>query len=170
MPPPPTHRGGDQGRPGRRGGADRGPRPRARGRQPAPAVGKCLLGSRSAPAELACRGPAHCRSNQGRGGDGASAETDFAASWLDLREPADHRSRNRALARALSAHVGGVERLAIADLGWIRLTGFLAWVLWGIVHIFFLIGFRNRIVVALDWLWSYLTYQRGARLITGEDM
>jgi len=43
--------------------------------------------------------------------------TDFAASWLDLREPADHRSRNRALARALSLHVGGLERLAIADLG-----------------------------------------------------
>ena len=43
--------------------------------------------------------------------------TDFAASWLDLREPADHRSRNRALARTLSLHVGGLERLAIADLG-----------------------------------------------------
>jgi SAM-dependent methyltransferase len=43
--------------------------------------------------------------------------TDFAASWLDLREPVDHRSRNRALARALSAHVGGREELTIADLG-----------------------------------------------------
>lgn len=57
---------------------------------------------------------------------------------------------------------------AIADFGWIRLTGFIAWVLWGIVHIFFLIGFRNRLAVFLDWIWAWLTYGRGARLITGE--
>jgi NADH dehydrogenase FAD-containing subunit len=58
---------------------------------------------------------------------------------------------------------------AVADFGWIRLTGGLAWLLWGIVHIYFLIGFRNRLVVALDWLWAYLTFQRGARLITGHS-
>jgi hypothetical protein len=40
----------------------------------------------------------------------------------------------------------------------------------GMAHIYFLIGFRNRMAIALDWLWSYLTYQRGARLITGRDM
>jgi NADH:ubiquinone reductase (H+-translocating) len=57
---------------------------------------------------------------------------------------------------------------AIADLGWIRLTGFLAWALWGIVHIFFLIGFRNRLAVFINWIWAWLTYGRGARLITGE--
>ena len=57
---------------------------------------------------------------------------------------------------------------AIADLGWIRLTGFPAWVLWGIVHIFFLIGFRNRLAVFFNWIWAWLTYGRGARLITGE--
>jgi NADH dehydrogenase len=57
---------------------------------------------------------------------------------------------------------------AIADLGWIRLTGWVAWVLWGIVHIFFLIGFRNRIAVFLNWIWAWLTYGRGARLITGD--
>ena len=57
---------------------------------------------------------------------------------------------------------------AIADLGWIRLTGFAAWVLWGVVHIFFLIGFRNRMAVFLNWIWAWLTYGRGARLITGE--
>jgi NADH dehydrogenase len=57
---------------------------------------------------------------------------------------------------------------AIADLGWIRLTGWFAWVLWGIVHIFFLIGFRNRLAVFLNWAWAWLTYGRGARLITGE--
>src|SRR5437868_1761512 len=57
---------------------------------------------------------------------------------------------------------------AIADLGWIRLTGWVAWVLWGVAHIFFLIGFRNRIALFLNWIWAWLTYGRGARLITGD--
>jgi NADH:ubiquinone reductase (H+-translocating) len=57
---------------------------------------------------------------------------------------------------------------AIADLGWVRLTGWVAWVLWGIVHIFLLIGFRNRMAVFLNWVWAWLTYGRGARLITGD--
>jgi NADH dehydrogenase len=57
---------------------------------------------------------------------------------------------------------------AVADLGWIRLTGWVAWMFWGIVHIFFLVGFRNRISVFLNWVWAWLTYGRGARLITGE--
>jgi NADH dehydrogenase len=54
----------------------------------------------------------------------------------------------------------------IIDLGWIRFSGFLAWVAWLAVHIFYLIGFRNRILVMIQWAWAYLTYQRGARLIT----
>ena len=58
---------------------------------------------------------------------------------------------------------------AVADFGWLRLTGRLAWLVWGVAHIYFLIGFRNRMAVAINWLWSYLTYQRGARLITGQD-
>ncbi len=57
---------------------------------------------------------------------------------------------------------------AITDLGFIRLTGFIAWVTWLVVHIFYLIGFRNRLLVMIQWAWSYLTYQRGARLITEE--
>jgi NADH dehydrogenase len=56
---------------------------------------------------------------------------------------------------------------AVADFGAVRLTGFLAWLLWGLVHIYLLIGFRNRLAVFLDWFWSWLTYGRGARLITG---
>ena len=56
---------------------------------------------------------------------------------------------------------------AVADFGWLRLNGSLAWLLWGLVHVAFLIGFRNRIVVLLEWLWSYVTFKRGARLITG---
>jgi NADH:ubiquinone reductase (H+-translocating) len=58
---------------------------------------------------------------------------------------------------------------AVADLPWLKLTGWLAWVLWGGVHIYGLIGFRNRMAVFLDWVWAWLTYARGARLITGDD-
>jgi NADH:ubiquinone reductase (H+-translocating) len=57
---------------------------------------------------------------------------------------------------------------AVADFPWARLTGTIAWLLWGAVHIFLLIGFRNRIAVFLNWVWAWLTYGRGARLITGE--
>ena len=58
---------------------------------------------------------------------------------------------------------------AIAEIGSLRFTGFIAWVLWSFIHIYGLIGFRNRFVVALSWFWSYLTYERGTRLITGPD-
>ena len=57
---------------------------------------------------------------------------------------------------------------AIADFGRVKLTGWVAWLLWGIVHIFFLIGFRNRMAVFLNWTWAWVTYSRGARLITGD--
>jgi NADH:ubiquinone reductase (H+-translocating) len=56
---------------------------------------------------------------------------------------------------------------AIADIHQRQLSGLIAWMLWLIVHIFFLIGFRNRTIVMFQWAWSYLTFQRGARLITG---
>jgi NADH dehydrogenase len=56
---------------------------------------------------------------------------------------------------------------AVADFGRLRLSGLPAWLLWSIVHVGFLIGFRNRFTVMLDWAWSYVTYGRGARLITG---
>jgi len=58
------------------------------------------------------------------------------------------------------------RRSAVIQRGKLRLTGFFAWLLWGVAHIFFLIGFRNRIVVTIDWIWSYLTFHGGARLIT----
>jgi NADH dehydrogenase len=58
------------------------------------------------------------------------------------------------------------KRAAIVDLGWIKLKGRLAWWTWGIAHVYFLIGLRNRLTVALSWLWIYSTGQRSARLIT----
>ena len=57
------------------------------------------------------------------------------------------------------------RKSAVVKLGIFQLTGFLGWLFWSGVHIYFLIGLRNRFVVALNWLWSYLTFQRGARLI-----
>ncbi|MGA2369592.1 MAG: NAD(P)/FAD-dependent oxidoreductase [Candidatus Korobacteraceae bacterium] len=90
------------------------------------------------------------------------------------------------VARQIAADLGGNSReafhyldkgslatigraAAIAQLGKVHLSGFIAWVTWLFVHIMFLIGFRNRILVMIQWAWSYLTYERGARLITGES-
>jgi NADH dehydrogenase len=56
---------------------------------------------------------------------------------------------------------------AVADFGWIKFSGFFAWLSWLFIHIFFLIGFRNRFIVMFEWAWAYFTYQRAARLITG---
>jgi NADH dehydrogenase len=58
------------------------------------------------------------------------------------------------------------KRKAVTDFGWIKLRGTLAWWLWGIAHIYFLIGVRSRLSVALSWLWAYTRDQRSARLIT----
>ena len=64
---------------------------------------------------------------------------------------------------------------AVAQFGELKVSGLFAWILWSCAHVYFLIGFRNRFVVALNWAWSYITFQRGSRLITGlyarvEDM
>ncbi len=56
---------------------------------------------------------------------------------------------------------------AVAQFGKIHISGFIAWLAWLFVHILFLIGFRNRVLVFIQWAWSYVTYERGARLITG---
>ena len=58
---------------------------------------------------------------------------------------------------------------AVADFGRFQLTGWIAWVAWLFVHILKLTGFRNRLVVLVQWAWAYFTYQRSIRLITGED-
>jgi NADH dehydrogenase len=58
---------------------------------------------------------------------------------------------------------------AVARLGKTKFAGFLAWILWAVVHILFLVSFRNRIAVASAWAWTYLFHDRGARLITGDS-
>jgi NADH:ubiquinone reductase (H+-translocating) len=59
------------------------------------------------------------------------------------------------------------RRRAVAMVDRMHMSGFIAWMAWLLVHIWYLIGFRNRLVVLITWAWSYFTYRRGARLITG---
>ena len=59
---------------------------------------------------------------------------------------------------------------AVADLGPIRISGFLAWLMWVFLHVFWLVGFRSRLAVMGEWAWSYFTMQRRVRLITGERL
>jgi NADH dehydrogenase len=57
---------------------------------------------------------------------------------------------------------------AVIEMGEVQLSGFTAWLIWSFAHVWFLISFRSRLAVTINWLWNYLTYQRSARLITGE--
>jgi NADH:ubiquinone reductase (H+-translocating) len=59
------------------------------------------------------------------------------------------------------------RKRAVAQIGRFKINGFIAWVLWSIAHIYFLIGFRNRLAVVMNWAWNYVTFERGTRLITG---
>ena len=61
------------------------------------------------------------------------------------------------------ATIGRAE--AVAQIGLLRLSGLIAWLLWCVVHIFFLIGFRNRVRVMSEWMWYYITFKPGARVI-----
>jgi NADH dehydrogenase len=61
------------------------------------------------------------------------------------------------------------QNLAVVDLGFIKLTGFIAWVFWLIIHIYFLIEFDTKIVVIIQWAWNYITRNRRSRLITGKE-
>ncbi len=69
-------------------------------------------------------------------------------------------------------HIGNLATIgrqsAVVDFGWIKFSGPLAWWLWGVVHILFLVGARNRLSVAMEWIWAYLTFHRSTRLITDD--
>lgn len=60
------------------------------------------------------------------------------------------------------------RRRAVADFGWLKVAGMPAWLLWAFVHIAFLVGFRNKFITMFEWIYSYITFRRGARLITGQ--
>ena len=110
------------------------------------------------------RGPTASRCRASRRSRNSRAPTSPASSRRAHGKPPPAPFRYRNVGNL--ATIG--RREAVVDFGWLRLSGRLAWLLWSVAHIYFLIGFRNRLAVAIDWLWSYLTYQRGARLITGD--
>jgi NADH dehydrogenase len=85
-----------------------------------------------------------------------------ANAWRRLRgEPT---RPFRYVDRGAMATIG--RKAAVAVIGRVRLAGFAAWLAWVLLHVVMLIGFRNRVVVMIEWIWAYVTYQRGARLIT----
>lgn len=83
---------------------------------------------------------------------------------IDKQEPSEFRYVDK----GSMATIG--RRRAVAAVGSLKLSGFIAWLAWLTVHIFYLIDFRSKIVVLFDWAWSYFTYQRGSRLITGHRL
>jgi len=96
----------------------------------------------------------------------AIQEGTHAARNIERALAGKSRQRFRYRDKGSLATIG--RAAAVADLGFIRLSGFIAWFAWLAIHIFFLIGFRNRFLVITQWAWAYVTYQRGARLITGD--
>jgi NADH dehydrogenase len=92
--------------------------------------------------------------------EGAYVASVIKARLLGKPTPRPFRYKHAGSLATIGKHA------AIADFGWIKVRGQAAWWLWGIVHIYFLIGFRNRLAVALSWLWIYLSGTRTARLIT----
>jgi NADH dehydrogenase len=75
------------------------------------------------------------------------------------------RSRFRYVDKGTLATIG--RSRGVGQIGGIQVSGFIAWVTWALVHVFYLVGFRNRIIVLLEWIWNYVTYKRGARVIEG---
>jgi NADH dehydrogenase FAD-containing subunit len=85
-------------------------------------------------------------------------------AMIDGRKPQRFRYWNK----GSMATIG--RNKAVADLNFVHLSGLPAWVVWLFIHIIFLVGFRSRIAVLMQWAWSYVTMQRGVRLITGERL
>ncbi|MVT64874.1 NAD(P)/FAD-dependent oxidoreductase [Bradyrhizobium pachyrhizi] len=98
----------------------------------------------------------------------AKQEGRYVAEMIKARLRGDKVSRPFTYKNVGSLATIG-KRAAVVDLGWIKLTGRLAWWIWGVAHIYFLIGLRHRLAVALSWLWIYITGQRSARLITQDE-
>jgi NADH dehydrogenase len=92
----------------------------------------------------------------------------FVARQIQRSLEGAPRERFRYVDKGIMATIG--RSRAVAKIGRLRLSGFLAWLSWLLLHIVYLIDFRNRVVVLFDWAWSYFTYQRGSRLITGRRL
>jgi NADH dehydrogenase len=92
----------------------------------------------------------------------------FVARQLKRSLAGAARERFKYVDKGSMATIG--RSRAVAQIGKLQLSGFLAWLAWLTVHIFYLIDFRNRVVVLFDWAWAYFAYRRGSRLITGHRL
>jgi NADH dehydrogenase len=92
----------------------------------------------------------------------------FVARQIARSLEGEPRETFRYFDKGVMATIG--RSRAVAKIGRLRLTGFVAWAAWLLTHIIFLIDFRSRLLVLIDWAWSYFTYQRGSRLITGRRL
>ena len=112
---------------------------------------------------------AHCADGRGKPLPGvasvAKQQGEYIARLLIKRAQGGDLAAFRYRDLGMMATIG--RKRAVAQVGGFKLTGFVAWLVWCVAHIYFLIGFRNRLSVAMNWLWSYVTFQRGTRLITG---
>ncbi|MBS1961379.1 MAG: NAD(P)/FAD-dependent oxidoreductase [Bdellovibrionales bacterium] len=97
----------------------------------------------------------------------AMQEGRYVADLVRRGVPAAERAPFRYLDKGQMATIG--RSRAVLEFGALRFGGFLAWAAWLFIHIFYLIGFKNRLTVFANWTWSYLTFKRGARLITERD-
>ena len=101
-----------------------------------------------------------------RRGAGRQAAGPLRRAASDRRAKAAKRHRRSIIATSARSRPSGANARSCRWAA-CKLKGFIAWLLWSVAHIYFLIGFRNRFVVAINWLWNYITFQRGTRLITG---
>lgn len=110
---------------------------------------------------------AHCQGSDGKPLPGiapvAIQQGRYVAHLINQKLPPEHRAPFAYIDRGMLSTIGRAQ--AVAQLGSIHVTGLPAWLLWCIVHIFFLIGFRNRFRVMSEWVWYYLTFKPGAKLI-----
>jgi len=90
----------------------------------------------------------------------------YLAKLIKKRESGKKASPFNYVDKGTMATIGRAK--AVADIRGLKFSGFVAWMLWSVIHIFFLIGFRNRFRVFAEWVWHYLTFKRGVRLITNE--
>ncbi|HEX4860122.1 MAG TPA: NAD(P)/FAD-dependent oxidoreductase [Rhizomicrobium sp.] len=98
----------------------------------------------------------------------AAAKQEGAYEAASIKARISNAVRARPFAYTNLGNLATVGRnAAVIDFGKIRLTGFVAWLMWSVIHLYFLIGFRNRVIAFVDWIGTYLTYERSARLITG---
>jgi NADH dehydrogenase len=98
----------------------------------------------------------------------AMQQARFVARQIERSIAGQPRERFRYVDKGSMATIGRSK--AIAVVGTLELTGFVAWLAWLVLHIVYLIGFRNRLVVLVDWAWAYFGYRRGSRLITGHRL